>query len=462
MFDSHHQSGGALLSKSTNKPNTIVFFTDQQRWDTLGAYGNPLNLTPNADSIAQRGTLFQHAFTPQPLCGPARSIMQTGLYPTVTGCYRNGRALPLNGPTLARSFAESGYDTAYIGKWHLASTDPVPLEERAGYRYWLAANALEWSSRPYDTVVYDGDNQSVRLPGYRTDALIDASIRYIDTATRNEQPFFLYLSLLEPHHQNDEDRYVCPDGYERYGSNWCPEDLAALVGSAPLHLAGYLGMVKRIDEGLGRVLDALKSLDIVDNTNILFTTDHGCHFRTRNAEYKRSCHEASIRIPMVAQGPYFDGRGVVNSMVSLLDVPSMLADASGLKPLNPAGAKLGSRTGQNSQNNLLRASNPDSTGKEQLLIQLSEAQIGRALRTRQWKYSVAAVGTDGVDTGSASEYWESHLYNLERDPHELTNLITDEAYSEVRDRLRADLVEEMHRIGETGFVIHSGSSPNHG
>lgn len=436
------------MASATTKQNFIVFFTDQQRWDTVGAYGNPLGLTPNLDEIARRGTMFQRAFTPQPLCAPARAVMQTGRYPTATGCFRNGIPLPKNAPTIGRTFSQAGYATAYIGKWHLGSQDPVPRDEQAGYQYWLAASELEWTSHPYDTTVFDKDGNPTWLPGYRTDALVDAAIRYIDRTVREDDaPFFLFISLLEPHHQNDVDGYLCPPGYERYAANWVPPDLAALKGTTAVHLPGYLGMVKRIDEGVGRLVDALRSLNVLDSTNLIYTTDHGCHFRTRNAEYKRSCHEASIRIPMLAQGPYFDARGVVQQMVSLLDVPTMLCDAAGLQLEGAVGGVLGKRSLHNQQNHVVRSAD-DTRDGEGLLIQLSEAGIGRALRTDRWKYSVLASGDDGAQNGCAKRYIESHLYDLDADPAELTNLVTDDRYEEVRRALRGQLTARMRRIDE--------------
>jgi choline-sulfatase len=429
----------------TDPPNVIVFFTDQQRWDTAGVYGNPLSLTPHLDSMARRGTLFEYAFTPQPVCGPARTALQTGLYPSAVGCYRNGIPLPRDATTMAHRFGAAGYHTAYIGKWHLASRDPVPPEDRGGYQTWLAANRLEWTSHPYDTRLFDDDGKEVRLPGYRTDALIDAAIRHIDRMA--DSPFFLFLSLLEPHHQNDIDQYVAPARYEElYGRGWCPGDLETLVGSARQHLPGYLGMVKRIDEGLGRLLDALYSQGILDNTIVLFTSDHGCHFRTRNHEYKRSCHEASIRIPMVAQGPYFDSRGVVSELVTLLDVPTMLAAAAGIEPPPGAvGRHLDAGEAQNRLRGGLRVPGAETEG---ILIQITEEEIGRALRTRRWKYAVAAPDADPRQTGSASCYYERHLYDLEADPWELRNLIAEPAYETVRDQLRAELLTRMAAVGE--------------
>ena len=151
-----------MVSKSSKRPNVVVFFTDQQRWDSMGLHGNPLGLTPNLDRMAMQGTHLFNAFTPQPVCGPARSCFQTGQYATNTGVHRNGLGLKDDAVTMAHCFGEGGYQTAYIGKWHLAGTGnklAVPKERRGGYDYWLGAEALEMSSDAYRTVMYDGDDQ---------------------------------------------------------------------------------------------------------------------------------------------------------------------------------------------------------------------------------------------------------------------------------------------------------------
>ena len=173
-------------------PNIIVFFTDQQRWDTTGIHGNPLDLTPNFDRMARLGTHIQHAFTCQPVCGPARACLQTGMYATQNGSYRNGIPLAQTHRTLAHYFKAAGYDTGYIGKWHLAPGDEypgaVPQAWRGGYDDWLAANLLEFTSDAYQTRLFDSDNNPVDLPGYRVDALTDAAVRYVHSHQQN--PFF--------------------------------------------------------------------------------------------------------------------------------------------------------------------------------------------------------------------------------------------------------------------------------
>ena len=413
-----------------NKPNVIVFFTDQQRWDTTGVHGNPLGLTPNFDRIAMEGTHCFNAFTNQPVCAPARAILQTGKYATTTGVYRN--AIPLKGhKNISECFKEGGYNTAYIGKWHLAAKEPVPQNEQASYDYWLASNALEHTSTPFHTVVYNKEGNEVFLPGYRTDALTDAAIRYIES--QRENPFFLFLSHLEPHHQNHVDDYPPPPLYrDRYTDRWVPPDLASLGGSSARHLGGYYGMVKRLDEALGRLMDALKSMKLDKNTIILFTTDHGSHFKTRNSEYKRSCHEASVRIPMALYGPGFNGGGRITDLVSLVDMPPTLLDAAGLEiPPDMEGRSILDG----------RKDWPDD-----VFIQISESQVGRAIRTKRWKFGVTAADRDSIKDMDAPVYAEQYLYDLEHDPHEQVNLIGFSSHREVSQKMGERLLSRIEKI----------------
>ncbi len=425
---------------SSEIPNVVVFYTDQQRWDTTGVHGNPMDLTPNFDRMAQRGTHVFNSFTCQPVCGPARSCLQTGLYATTTGCFRNGIPLPPDSRTLAHYFRDAGYRTAYIGKWHLygrGTTGPVPREGRGGYEYWLASNVLEFTSEAYRTILYDNEGEPVDLPGYRVDAVTDAAIRYIHA--NQERPFFLFVSYIEPHHQNHIDDYPAPDGYrERYSGGWIPPDLASLGGSAHRHLGGYYGMVKRLDEALGRMLDALKSTGLAERTVVMFTSDHGCHFKTRNAEYKRSCHESSIRVPTALQGPGFDGGGRISDLVNTIDLTPTLLDAAGIPvPEEMQGSSI------------LPLTVGDNGGwPEETFVQISEAQVGRAVRTHRWKYGVNAPGRHGAQHAGSDRYIEQYLYDLEADPYELCNLIGMTSHAEVAEIMRQRLLRRMVEAGE--------------
>lgn len=426
------------VESGERRPNVVVILTDQQRWDTAGYAGNPLDLTPNLDRMAARGTYASCAITPNPLCAPARASLQTGAYPTQTGVYRNGIALDRDADTIARRFADGGYACGYIGKWHLAlGSGPVAAPDRAGYQSWLASNVLEFTSDAYRTLVFDEAGEPVALPGYRADALTDAAIRFM--ADHEDEPFFLFLSFIEPHQQNETDSQDAPEGYaERYAGRWMPTDLDALGGTSRRQMPGYLGQVKRLDECLGRLLDALRSLGLRDDTVVAFTSDHGSHFRTRNAEFKRSCHDASIRVPLVVDGPGFRGGGQIGRIVNTLDLVPTLLDSAGLPA--PGGAQGASLMP------LLRGQVP--AAPDEGFSQVSERDVGRILRTPKYKYYVCAQDVDPQSTGSCDSYVEQELYDLEFDPYELLNLIDSDDHAEVRRELAARLTDWIARVEE--------------
>ncbi|MFP4144417.1 MAG: sulfatase-like hydrolase/transferase [Phycisphaeraceae bacterium] len=443
------------MSEPVRQPNVVIFFTDQQRWDASGLFGNPLELMSNFDRLAREGTWLKHAFTCQPVCGPARACLQAGQYATTNGMWKNSvKPLGDEGPRLAHLFHEAGYRTGYVGKWHLGGPDigkrAVPREFRCGYQDWLAIETPDLATEPYDCVYYDEHDQPVKLPGYRADATVDAAIRYLGERAKDPtQPFFLMTSLLEPHHQNRTDSYPAPTGYrERYEGRWTPPDLAALPGwnegdaraggSAQQQLGGYWGMIKRIDEAFGRMMDALRSLGLEENTIVLFATDHGCHFKTRNSEYKRSCHDSSIRLPAMITGPGFTGGGALEELVSLVDIPPTLLEACGIEV-----------PGEMEGRSILPLIRREGTDwPEEVLVQISEAGIGRAVRTRRWKYGVMADEAAKDEQGGASRYVETHLYDLEHDPYELDNLIGYESHVKLAEAMRGRLLRRMAAIGE--------------
>ena len=441
-------------------PNILFLFSDQQRWDTLGCCNPAVDFTPNLDRLAAEGVRFERAFTCQPVCGPARACLQTGLYATQTGCYRNGIALPRGVTTIADRFHQGGYETAYVGKWHLASTDglsrerigkraayhtkPVPPELRGGYRdYWLAADVLEFTSTGSGGHMFDGDGNQVDFTGYRVDRQTDFVLDYLNHR-KSERPFFLFVSWLEPHHQNDAGHFQGPPGSkERFGGYGPPEDLKRLGGDWPEEYPDYLGCCASLDRNVGRIVAALKEQGIYEDTLIVYTSDHGCHFRTRNGEYKRACHDACIRVPMILHGPGFTGGKIIPELASLMDLPVTLLSEAGIDaPPEMRG------------NPLQRPALGDTDGwPEEVFLQISESQVGRAIRTGRWKYSVSAPRRAGWLYAGAPTYREEFLYDLESDPHELQNLVSDDNYRQTRLELRQRLIARMADAGETPPAI---------
>lgn len=441
--------------------NIVFYFADQQRWDTLGCYGQKLPVTPHLDELARQGTRFENAYTCQPVCGPARACLQSGMYATQTGCYRNDIELPLTIHPLASYFNEAGYETAYVGKWHLASnkqkglryaTSAVPEERRGGYRdYWMAADVLEFTSHGYNGFVFGMNCEKHEFIGYRADCINNYAIDYLHNRER-EKPFFLFISQIEPHHQNDHHRFEGPDGSkERFANYEVPGDLEGTQGNWRENYPDYLGQCASLDANVGRLVDTLKEMGEWENTILIYTADHGSHFCTRNKEYKRSCHDGCTHIPLIICGPGFEGGQVREEMVSLLDLPTTLLDCAGIeKPEQFVGRSLLS---------LMRGEAKD--WPKSVFMQISESQVGRAIRTKDWKYSVRA-DADGWNESSADVYYEDYLYDLNRDPHERNNLAESLEHEEVRRDLAALLVRHMEQAGEKAPEIRPASQmPEH-
>jgi arylsulfatase A-like enzyme len=427
------------------RPNVVVVLSDQQRWDTVGAYGCPVDLTPNLDALARRGVRFEHTFTCQPVCAPARGSLQTGKYATAHGVYRNGIPLPAEERTLAHVFKDGGYDVGYTGKWHLAQsgTAPIPPDRRGGYvDHWIAADLLEFTSHPYDGHMFDADMEKVPFDGYRVEATTEMALRFVSEPRAN--PFFLFISYIEPHHQNDWGRFIGPDGSaERFATTWVPEDLRNRPGDWRTEWPDYLGQIASLDDAVGTIVATLERTGQLANTIILYTSDHGCHFRTRNGEYKRSCHESSIRVPAIAAGPGLPANVTIGEMVSLIDVPPTLLAMAGL----PVPASMQGR----SATTLWQDPNP--TWPEEAFFQISESEVGRGIRNRRWKYSVYAPQRHPWNDSGSDAYVERYLYDLAADPHESVNLAGRPDHRAIADQLRARLIARMVEAGEAAPTI---------
>ena len=447
-------------------PNNIIFyFTDQQRWDTCGCFGQPLDITPNLDQLAREGVKFDNAFSPQPVCGPCRALFQTGKWPTETGCFRNNIMLPAGVKTLANYIEEAGYETAYIGKWHLASdgelekpptidhtVTAIPRELRGGYTgFWRTADVLEFTSHGYDGFVFDENGRRVDFKGYRADCINDLALEFFDRYD-GEKPFFMTISQIEPHHQNDRKHYEGPEGSrERFKDFVLPEDLKVLGGNAAEEYPDYLGQCASLDENLGRLVARLKEKGLYENTVIIFASDHGSHFLTRNRDshlngyddYKRSCHDAALHVPLVIAGGPFRGGVAVEELVSTASLPKTILALAGV---DVGDAMIG-------ENLLDVVEKKDDNRPNEIFAQISESRVGRCIRTARYTYSVYAPGVNGGEAAAAGRYSDDFLYDMEKDPHQLNNVVADPAYLQVKAELRERLLDWIERAEGTRPAI---------
>lgn len=447
------------------KPNIIFFFSDQQRADTLGVYGQELNISPNLDRLSEEGVLFKQAFTAQPVCGPCRAIFQTGRFPTEINCYRNGLSLPKNVKTLANYMEEAGYENAYVGKWHLASdrvsystpanpdyeTSAIPIEKRGGYNgFWRAADVLEATSHGYDGYVFDENMNRKDFKGYRVDRITDFALEFLD-AYDGGKPFFLTISHIEPHHQNDRGDYEGPDGSKEIFKDYkLPKDLEVLGGDAREMYPDYLGCCKSLDDNFGRMIKKLKERGLYDNTIIIYSSDHGSHFKTRNREtylkgfddYKRTCHSSALKVPLIISGGIFKGGKVIEELVSTSSLPKTI--------LAMAGVDVGDKMiGEN----LGRLLDNEADENKVIFAQISESRVGRCIRTKNYLYSVYAPDCNGWDESKSYVYEEEFLYDVHEDPYELNNLVKDSSTIEIRKSLASELIKQMEKAGEGSVDI---------
>ncbi len=305
----------------SKKPNVLWIMSDQHRAQALGINGDPNVFTPNLDRLATSGVNLTSAVGGVPLCCPFRGSMLTGLYPhkAVPG---HEMMLDPKMPTVANVFNDNGYDTCYIGKWHLdgfkeangrAAMHIIPPDRRGGFKNWTG---YENNNSQWDCWVHGGEGDTAfhyRLDGYETDCLTDMMIDYIDDKKEDEEPFFAVLSVQPPHNP-----YMAPEEYMREhnaGSVILRENvpnIPSIEKQARQQLSGYYAMIENLDYNIGRIIRTLERNDMLFNTHIIFFSDHGDMQGSHGQFHKTSPFEESIKVPFIISGEkpmQYDGRG---------------------------------------------------------------------------------------------------------------------------------------------------------
>jgi arylsulfatase A-like enzyme len=475
----------AYASAPVRKPNVLMICADQFRADFVGANNeNPSVQTPHIDALTARGVNFRQCMTNQPLCSPSRASFITGQYATETGVWKLGVELDHSLPTIATEFRKNGYTTNFMGKWHISAANSAdgkkqlgwipPGPSRAGFDdLWEGANVLELVSHPYEGNYWDNDGNNIGFKDeYRVDFIANRAVQFIEE--KHDKPWLLFVSQLEPHHQNDIDAFVPPRRYADdftwqlyraqltaeqqkdvdalyhpqqpdYADPYIPEDLRNLPGNWRSRIPGYYGCVQAIDDCVGSLVAALEKTSQLENTIVVFFSDHGCTFRTRLGEYKRSPHESSIRVPFVIAGPGFDQSAVVDEVVSLLDMAPTLLDGAGIRP---AAEMRGKPLKQLALDPKARMA-WDSTA----YFQISQSVCGRGIRTRDWCYCAFDPTVNHGEAEYGKHYQDFALYSIAADPAEMVNLVGRPEYKGVADQLRNELQRRIVAAGEPETTI---------
>jgi N-acetylglucosamine-6-sulfatase len=450
---------------AASRPNVVVILCDDLRWNALGCTGHPHLRTPNIDRLAAEGILFENAFCTTSLCSPSRASILSGLYAHAHGVTNNFTEYPVELPSFPRQLQSAGYASAYIGKWHMGEQNDEP---RPGFDYFVTHKG---QGKYFDTEFNFHGRQRKVMPGYYTHVVTELAIEWLRQP--REKPFLLMLGHKAPHSfYLPEPRYEHvfdsipvdyphsafrlegkPDWIRQRLSTWhgiygpifewrkeFPDETAAGVRDFERMVRAYWGTILSVDDSVGQIVETLRQMGVLDNTLVLFLGDNGLLEGEHGMVDKRTMHEASIRIPLIARYPGLtppDQPKRIAAQVLTVDLAPSILDLCQA----PALAKVHGK----SFRRLVVEGDPD--WREAWFYHYNyERQFPytpnvRGVRTDRWKYIHYPHGDGQADRHQAE------LYDLASDPDELHNLIDDARYVELVTRLKQQLTRLMRETG---------------
>lgn len=332
--------------------NLVYIFADQLHGFGLGCLGHPDARTPHLDGLAARGTVLRNAYSCAPVCTPARITMWTGRYAGSLGALDNCAAIPPGLPTLAGHFREAGFLTSYVGKWHIAASGNVPVAEsaRGGFERFAGFQCFNEFHR--EVRFFDEQARALEFPGrHRTDATFDLAISRLREAASDGRPFLLCVSEQAPHYpcQPAQEYYEPYRGrmmaqrpntreVDPYTPTYSPpspprdEDPTARSygGDLEEYLRCYHAAVSQVDAGVGRILQALDSLGLAEDTIVIFSSDHGDMQGSHGLKNKCVPFEESVRVPFLAAGPGIVPAQSRDELLGTVDYFPTFADLCGI------------------------------------------------------------------------------------------------------------------------------------
>ncbi|MFV0416541.1 MAG: sulfatase [Chthoniobacterales bacterium] len=408
--------------------NLVFVYADQLRAGACGFDGNPMQITPNLDRMASRGVRFTNCISGMPVCGPWRACFFTGQYPLTHGHFLNDLRLQTDRPTLGTVLKQAGYQTAYIGKWHLDGPDRggfiPPGPRRQGFDYWAAANCShEYSHSHY----YKDSPEPLYWEGYDAIAQTTEAIDYIDRASQKDKPFALVMSWGPPH-----EPYK--DVPQKYLDRISPESVFIPPNCPDPNIEehrGYYAHILALDEQIGRLEEALESRGLIEDTVFIFTSDHGDMLGSQGQQKKQQPWNESVRVPFLIRSPgQFASGGQTKTFLNVWDMMPTLLGLLGVDcPETVQGRDLSAA---------VRDANfvgPDAT------LACSIAPFGPF--PPAWR---AIISHDGTYVRNLEGPWL--LYDNETDPWQLDNLVNQPEHAILQARLEEQLQKQLQQAGD--------------
>jgi arylsulfatase A-like enzyme len=431
----------AASPRPRRRPNVLLVVADEWRAQAFGHAGDRNARTPAIDAFAREACAFPNAVSGTPVCCPARASLLTGQYPLQHGVYINDVPLEPKGTTLGEAFAQAGYRTGYIGKWHLYGSPegrwerrlaPIPRKKRFGFDYWKACESTHNYAR---SLYYDGDDPTPRYwPGYDAIAQTRDAIGFIEGQAGRDHPFFLTLSWGPPHFP-----YMAPEGYARLyrdrAIDFRPNVPLDRRDEAAEELRNYYAACALLDDCFRDLTGALDRLGIADDTIVLFMSDHGEMAWSQGLLRKLAPWEESVAIPLLVRYPALFGREPAAARVPI-NMPDIMPTLLGLARIAvPAGV-----AGTDYSPLLHGQAMPDAATSAYLSMpvpvwdaRMDGIDAYRGVRTDRYTYVCSIHGP-----------WL--LYDNREDPFQKCNRVADPAFAVIRERLEADLAGWRHRL----------------
>jgi N-acetylglucosamine-6-sulfatase len=463
-FPSELMSRRSYETTNNSRPNIVFIIVDDLRWDELSCAGHPVVRTPNIDRIAREGAMFRNAFVTAPLCSPCRAGFLTGQYAHTHGITDNvdHSAASHKLVTFPLLLHHAGYETAFIGKWHMGNDDTP----RPGFDRWVSFKG----QGSYLDAEINEDGTSIKPGGYLTDLLNDYAVDFIKRP--HNKPFLVYLAhkAIHPEVMQHDDGSVNLAHSERFipaerhrnlymdkpvprrpNAMRAPEGKPALqrrIGDLPPlgpKTATRDSVIRQrqqslmaVEDGVGEILNALKKTGQLDNTIIVFTSDNGYFYGEHGLSVERRlAYEESIRLPLLVRYPRVIKAGAVRDELALnIDLaPTLLELAGAPAPDNVQGRSLVP---------LLKGDRPE--WRDSFLIEYYSDRVFprmvnmgyKAVRTRRWKY-IHYLELKGMD----------ELYDLKNDPFEMKNLINQPRGKKALEEMKKELERLLKETSTT-------------
>jgi len=445
----------ASAVSATDRPNVIVVLVDDLRWDEPGCTGHPFSRTPNIDRIANEGARFRNAFCTTPLCSPSRANLLTGLQTRNHGILdntnRSEQSHKLN--TFPLMLQKSGYETAYVGKWHMGNDDTA----RPGFSHWIGIKGQGTSFDP----VLNENGTPTENEGHTTDVLNAKALEFIQR--KHTKPFCLYLAhkALHPELIQRDDGSITDPKAARFlpakrHEDWYTGDaiprrlnviddlsgkpalqreikdlppLGRETGTSDETVRDRLRMLAGVDDGIGKIFDALEASGNLEDTLLIFTSDHGYWYGEHGLSVERRlAYEEGMRIPLLVRHPGSTMKGhLIDELALTIDLAPTVLDICNVQS--------GTTFDGHSLAPLLRGEDPGEWRNSFVAEYNTDTvfprvyQMGyQAIRTEQWKL-IRYKDLEGMD----------ELYHLLEDPYEMNNLIDSPEAAETLAKLTSKL-----------------------